>query len=146
MSIIDMRSRQETVLSKLVALAQERSATLKQLRADQYAEPDVGVVGAYLAKIRRDGVGKHAGMKQRLDEVSADTAALVVLLEMHEPQAQSEAFKRESKRFRRYAAAWLDRWNSVMEVFMLGGNYPSMEVPYPTGFDEALAIEAAEAG
>jgi hypothetical protein len=28
----------------------------------------------------------------------------------------------EADRFRNYASAWRDRWNSVMELFMAGGS------------------------
>lgn len=43
--------------------------------------------------------------------------------------------------FRNYASAWRDRWNSVMELFMAGGNYAASGVPFPKGFPEAVQLE-----
>jgi hypothetical protein len=48
-------------------------------------------------------------------------------------------------KFRNYASAWRDRWNSVMELFMAGGNYAASEVTAPAGFSEAVKAEIAAA-
>jgi hypothetical protein len=55
--------------------------------------------------------------------------------------AKTAAFSAEADKFRRYAIAWRDRWNSVMELFMAGGNYPVAEVPFPEGFSGAVQAE-----
>jgi hypothetical protein len=51
----------------------------------------------------------------------------------------------EADKFRNYASAWRDRWNSVMELFMAGGNYAASEVPFPHGFPDAVQAEVAVA-
>jgi hypothetical protein len=51
--------------------------------------------------------------------------------------------RREGDKFRNYASAWRDRWNSVMELFMAGGNYAASEVPFPTAFPAAVHAEIA---
>ena len=51
----------------------------------------------------------------------------------------------EADKFRNYASAWRDRWNSVMELFMAGGNYAASEVPFPSGFPDAVQAEIAAA-
>ena len=51
----------------------------------------------------------------------------------------------EAGKFRNYASAWRDRWNSVMELFMAGGNYAASEVPFPSGFPDAVQAEIAAA-
>lgn len=46
-------------------LLRENQAVLKELQAEPFAEKDSGILESYLAKIRRDGLPKHADMKQR---------------------------------------------------------------------------------
>ena len=55
------------------------------------------------------------------------------------------AFTTEADKFRNYASAWRDRWNSVMELFMAGGNYAVSQVPFPAGFPQAAQAEIAAA-
>jgi hypothetical protein len=40
---------------------------------------------------------------------------------------------------------WRDRWNSVMELFMAGGNYAVAEVPFPKEFAAAVEVEIGTA-
>jgi len=47
----------------------------------------------------------------------------------------------EGDKFLYYAYAWRDRWNSVMELFMAGGNYAAAGVPFPAGFEAAVGAE-----
>lgn len=137
------RSENPSVLNSVQLLLQERQIELKALQETTFTEPNQGILGSYLAKIRRDGVPKHADMKQRLDALSANTISMLTLIDMYEPQAVTAEFKAETKKFRSYAVAWSDRWNSVMEIFMAGGNYPAAEVPLPAGFEDAVRAELA---
>jgi hypothetical protein len=57
--------------------------------------------------------------------------------------SKSDAFRSQGNRFEEYASAWRDRWNSVMEIFMAGGNYPVAEIPFPAGFPAATDAEIA---
>jgi hypothetical protein len=98
-------------------------------------------LGSYLSAIRADGVAKHADMKQRLDRLAENNAAIVALINVYSPPAKTTAFSSESQHFLRYAIAWRDRWNSVMELFMAGGNYAVAEVPFPTEFTAAVNAE-----
>src|ERR1700686_349179 len=82
----------------------------------------------------RDGVPKNAQMKQRLDALAENNTAIVTLIKTYAPQAKTPAFTAEGDKFRNYASAWRDRWNSVTELFMAGGNYAASEVPFPLGF------------
>ena len=132
-------------ISNIEALTKERALELAALQQPPYTEPNLGVMGSYLAKIRRDGLPKHAAMKQRLDALAANTTALQTLVDLYEPQATTVQYKAEAKKFRSYAVAWTDRWNSVMEIFMVGGNYPASEVPFPEGFEAAVTAELAAA-
>jgi hypothetical protein len=92
-----------------------------------------------------DGVAKHADMKQRLDQLAGNNTAIVTLIKAYAPQARMPGFTLEGDKFRNYASAWRDRWNSVMELFMAGGNYAVSGVPFPAGFTTAVDAEIAAA-
>ena len=108
-------------------------------------EKDSGVLESYLAKIRRDGVAKHADMKQRLDTLAENNTAILTLIKAYTPHGKAAAFTSEGDKFRNYASAWRDRWNSLMELFMAGGNYAASGVPFPNGLAAAVDAEIAAA-
>jgi hypothetical protein len=67
------------------------------------------------------------------------------LIKAYAPRAKTPAFITEGDKFRNYASAWRDRWNSVMELFMAGGNYAASGVPFPAGFPAGVDAEFAAA-
>jgi hypothetical protein len=127
-------------LEPLAALLNEDRTLMGELGAEPYTEKDSGILESYLTKIRRDGVPKHADMKQKLDQLAENNTAIVTLIKAYAPQAKTPRFAAEGDKFRNYASAWRDRWNSVMELFMAGGNYAAAGVPFPAGI--AAAVEA----
>jgi hypothetical protein len=142
----DSRTQAVTnTLKPIVALLDENQALVHELQSEPFTEKDSGILESYLAKIRREGVAKHADMKQRIDTLAENNTAIVTLLKVYSPHAKTSAFTSESDKFRNYAAAWRDRWNSVMELFMAGGNYAASEVPFPKRFAEAVQAEIAAA-
>ncbi len=130
-------------LQPLASLLKENQAISKELQVEPFAEKDLGVLESYLAKIRRDGVVKHADMKQKLDTLAENNTAIVTLIKAYAPSAKKPAFVPEGDKFLYYAYAWRDRWNSVMELFMAGGNYAAAGVPCPAGFAAAVEAEIA---
>jgi len=130
-------------LQPMETLLQDDQKILSELRAEPFLEPNSGILESYLAKIRRDGVAKNAPMKQRLDALAENNTAIVALIKAYAPHAKTPAFTAEGDKFRNYASAWRDRWNSVMELFMAGGNYAVSGVPFPAGFPEAVRTEIA---
>ena len=130
-------------LQPIAALLNENQAIIKELQAEPFTEKDAGILESYLAKIRRDGVAKHVDMKQRLDQLAENNTAIVTLIKVYAPQAKTPALAAEADRFRNYASTWRDRWNSVMELFMAGGNYATVEVPFPKAFPAAVKAERA---
>jgi hypothetical protein len=131
------------VLRPIGMLLNENQAILKELQAEPFAEKDSGILESYLAKIRRDGVPKHADMKQKLDSLAENNTTIVTLIKVYAPSAKTPAFVPEADKFRNYASAWRDRWNSVMELFMAGGNYAAAGVPFPKDFSSAVDAEIA---
>jgi hypothetical protein len=141
-------SRSQLVASTLAPIAElltDDQLTINKLQSEPFAEMDNGILESYLIKIRRDGVAKHADMKQKLDALAENNTAIVTLIKAYVPQARTPAFTTEGDKFRNYASAWRDRWNSVMELFMAGGNYPVSGVPFPAGFPAAVEAEIAAA-
>ena len=132
-------------LESIESHLKENQTIISELQAEPYTEKDNGVLESYLVKIRRDGVVKNAPMKQRLDQLAENNTALVTLIMGYSPHAKTAAFTLEANKFRNYASAWRDRWNSVMELFMAGGNYAAAEVPFPSRFPEAVQAEIAAA-
>lgn len=135
------RQHARATIEAIAALSAQREDALRRLSVQPFAEPGVGVVDSYLAKIRRDGVGKHSDFKRRLDEIGANTIAIGALIDVYEPNSKTARFRAEAKKFRAYALVWTDRWNGVFETFMLGGRLPANDPLYPDGFSEALQSE-----
>jgi hypothetical protein len=130
-------------LQPIATLVKENQALLQELQAEPFIEKNSSVLESYLAKIRGDGVRDHADMKQRLDQLAENNTAIVTLIKAYAPIAKTPRFVAEGDKFRNYASAWRDRWNSVMELFMAGGNYPVAEVPFPKELATAVDAEIA---
>ncbi len=128
-------------LQPIATLLHEDQAILNELQAEPFAEPNSGILESYLAKIRRDGVPKHVDMKQKLDQLAENNTAIVTLIKAYALHVKTSGFTSEADRFRNYASVWRDRWNSVMELFMAGGNYAISGVPFPAGFPAAVDAE-----
>src|SRR5580698_5082790 len=79
-------------LQPIAMLLHENQAILKELQAEPFTEKDSGILESYLAKIRRDGVPKHADMKQKLDVLAENNTAIVTLIKAYAPQAKTAAF------------------------------------------------------
>ena len=133
----------ESTLGPVAVLLRESQGLIQELEAEPFTEPNAGILAAYLTKIRRDGVARHADMKQRLDQLAANNTAIVTLLQAYAPHAATPAFAAEAARFHDYASSWRDRWNSVMEMFMAGGSYAVAGTPFPAHFPDAVQLELA---
>jgi hypothetical protein len=136
--------RQDQVADTLDPIAEmlkENAAITQELRTEPYTEGDNDIVSAYLIKIRRDGVPKHSDMKQRVDRINNNNTAILALLSKYSSHAQTPAFKASVERFRDYAISLRDRWQSVPEIFMAGGNLPVAGPQSPADFPQAVAVE-----
>jgi hypothetical protein len=130
-------------LQPIATLLQENEVIIQVLGLEPFAEKDSGILESYLAKIRRDGIGKHVDMKQRLETLAENNTAIEMLIKGYAPYAKTPSFNIEADKFRNYASAWRYRSNSVMELFMAGGNFPASGVPFPMGFRSAVEAEIA---
>jgi hypothetical protein len=133
------------LLAPAAALLTQNQALIKELQAEPFAEKDAGILVAYLSKIRRDGLPKHAQMKKRLEQVADNHVAIVTLLSAYAPQARTTGLAIATERFRKDTALWRERWNTTMELFMAGGNMPETEIPFLAGMLDAVQAEQAAA-
>ena len=141
-------TRSQVVLGELqpmTTLLKENQALIQELQSEPFVEGNSGILESYLAKTRRDRVAKHADMKQRLDTLAENNTAIVTLIKAYVSHAKSPSFRIEADKFRNYSATWRDRWNSVMELFMAGGNCAASGVPFPNGFPQSVDLEMAAA-
>jgi hypothetical protein len=146
-----LRAQQELAEARLAFVAdaldpigemlKENAAITGELQGAEYAGPDNEFVAAYLIKIRHDGVPKVSDMRQRIDRLVNNNTAILALLAKYSTHARTPAFRASAERFRDYAISLRDRWQSVPEIFMAGGNLPAAAPPYPADFERALASE-----
>src|SRR6516162_6814402 len=129
-------------LNPIEEMLNENASLTKELEAAPYAEGDNQFVSAYLIKIRRDGVPAHSDMKQRIDRIVNNDTAILALLAKYSTHARTPTFRASAERFRDYAISLRDRWQSVPEIFMAGGNLPVAGPQVPAEFSLAISAEA----
>jgi hypothetical protein len=132
-------------LKPIAALLADDQAFLTELRSPPFAEKDSGIFESYLVKLRRDGIAKTSEMKQRLDTLAENNTAIATLITAYLPNARTQGFITEANKFKSYAAAWRDRWNSSTELFMAGGNYPNAGPTFPKDLPAAVQAEMVAA-
>ena len=129
------------ILEAMSDRVQAHATLQRRLQQEPFVEQGAGVLNAYLAKIRRDGLPAHAEMRQVLNELSLVNMSLLTLIELYEPQARTPEFKKEARDFRSYAVLWSDRRDTVMDYLMVGGNLPASEIPFPSRLASAIEAE-----
>ncbi len=82
---------------------------IKELQAEPFTDNDAGILVAYLANIRRDGLPKHAAMKPRLEQMADNHVAIVTLLTAYAPQARTLGLVAAANKLRKDAALRRDR-------------------------------------
>jgi hypothetical protein len=131
-----------SVLSTIDERLNEHLRLQKQLLDPKFQEPGASdPLAAYLARIRRDGLPKHAEMKQLIDGLADTSVGLVALLDAYQAGAQTDEFKSEARVFRSYSDRLNERRNSIFGVFMGGGNLPAGGLAPPPGLAAAVAAE-----
>jgi hypothetical protein len=138
----ELRARDlKDTLRPIASLLEDDRRILDSLKADGAAESESMLLEAYLAGIRKDGVPKYAVAKQRIDALVNNNTVIVALFDRYVPRARSSAFKPAAEKFRDYAISLRDRWQSVFEIFMAGGNLPAASATMPVAFTDAVAAE-----
>jgi hypothetical protein len=140
------RAQVYDTLGPVAEMLRENARITQELRAATNADGNADLASAYLVEIRRDGVPKHSDMKQRIDRINNNNTAVLALLSKYSEHAKASAFKASEERFRDYAISLRDRWQSVPEIFMAGGNLAVAAPPFPAEFSDALTAELAHNG
>jgi hypothetical protein len=135
------------LLRQCLALAEDSQRLRTDLRSRLGGAQgaDAALLPGYLALIRQDGVPAHAALRQGLDRIATNDAALAALLVAHGPAARTADFGTQAEAFRDYASAWRDRWNALTELLMAGGVYPVLEPAPPAALIEVLRAELVAA-
>jgi len=128
-------------LRPVSALLADDRKIIDALRADGYAESESAILESYVARIRRDGVAKNGLMKQRIDMLVNNNTMVLAYVSKHATHARTAAFKTAADKFRDYAISFRDRWQSVFEIFMVGGNLPAAGPSFPAEFSDAVSAE-----
>ena len=128
-------------LAPIELLLQTNEGIFKELRSSEYTESGWGIQESYLLKIRRDGTKKNSLMKQRIDTLVKNNQSIITLLQKYAGYTRTPDFRRESQAFVDHASLYNDRWNSLIEIFESGGNFPTGAPVFPEGFPPALRAE-----
>lgn len=128
-------------LQPIASLLGQNRKTMQELKSSGYAESESTLLDSYLARIRRDGAPPNSGMKQRIDSLVNNNTVIAAFLAKYAPHARGSAFKAAAEQYRNYAISFRDRWQSVFEIFMAGGNLPAAGPEYPAQFAATLDQE-----
>jgi hypothetical protein len=133
----------EDTLQPVTILLQENEQIVQELRNSGLATSGAVLLDAYLAAIRKDGVPQHSADMKRIATLVNNDTAILALLSRYAPRARTAAFRVAAEKFREYAISFRDRWQSMFEIFMAGGNLPAAGTTLPAEFISALAAERA---
>lgn len=131
----------DDTLQPVAVLLEENRSILAGLQSQGNAASESAILESYLSRIRSDGVPRNSAMKQQIDRLVNNNTVIVALLSRYAPHARTPAFSAAADQYRDYAIAFRDRWQSLFEIFMAGGNLPQSEPVFPVGIEEAVAQE-----
>jgi hypothetical protein len=121
----------EDTIQPVAALLDINTKIVESLRKAEGVDTESQILPAYLALVRKDGVPKHADLKQQIDMLVNNNTTIVALLTRYAEHGADASFRAAAHQYADYATALRDRWQSVFELFMAGGNLPSVS-PAPT--------------
>lgn len=139
------RHEVEDILQPIAALLEENRNVVESLKRDGLAESESAILDSYMQRIRKDGAPKNSAMKRRIDALVDNNTVIVALLSAYAPRARTRGFRAAADKFRDYASSFRDRWHSVFEIFMAGGNLPRTGPAFPAELAEAVSAEITSA-
>ena len=137
------RHEVEDILQPIAARLEENRNIVESLKRDGLAESESAILDSYMQRIRKDGAPKNSAMKQRIDALVDNNTVIAALLSTYAPRARTQGFRAAADKFRDYASSFRDRWQSVFEIFMAGGNLPKTGPAFPAELAEAVSAEIA---
>jgi hypothetical protein len=137
------RCEVDDTLRPIAALLEDNRTIVEAIKKDGMAESESVILSTYLAQVRKDGVSQHSAFKQRIDALVNNNTMIVALLSKYTPRARTTEFRVAADKFVDYATTFRDRWQSVFEIFMAGGNLSAMGPVPPADFVGSVAKEGA---
>ena len=131
----------EDTLQPVAALLEDNHKLVASLQQAEGVDTEGALLPAYLALIRKDGVPKHSELKQAIDRWMNNNTAIVTLLDRYTAHNGSASFRVAATQYSEYATTIRDRWQSVFEIFMAGGNLPAASAPPPVDFSASVRSE-----
>lgn len=132
----------DETLRPVASLLKENAGILQSLRSAGYPAADPAILEAYLQRIRKEGVAGNFDAKRKIDQLVNNNTVIVALLTRYAPHAQTADFNAAADKFRDYAISIRDRWQSLFEIFMSGGNLPASGPAFPDEIVNAVAQES----
>ena len=130
-------------LAPVVALLKDNQKILASLEAEGYPKNESALLERYLSDIRRDGVPKYAATGKRIATLVDNDTVIVALLANQSENLRSVDLKVQAEKYREFAAALRNRWQSTFETFMAGGSLPAAGPERPDGILAAVEGEIA---
>lgn len=125
-----------------VLLADNQRLRASLLKDDGVLSESV-ILSTYLERIRKNGVPKYSGMKQKIDRLVNNDTTIVALLSNYLPLSQRAELRVAGAQFADYASGFRDRWQSLFEIFMAGGNLPARDPEPPANLQHLVQDEIA---
>jgi hypothetical protein len=135
------RQEREHVLKDVSRLLADNAKLIAELERMEGVRAEGAILATYLDMIRKDGVPKHSSTKRGIDQLVENNSVIVALTHLYLERGGSARLRTAAVQYVDYAATFRDRWQSVFELFMAGGNMPSVSSPTPTAFGQALEAE-----
>lgn len=130
-------------LQPIAELLKDNRGLVDALIHDGATDSGPAILDNYLQRIRKDGVAKNSVLKQRIETLVNNNTVIVALLSKYSTHVRTPAFKGAAEQYRNYAISFRDRWQSVFQIFMAGGNLPAAGPEYPAQFAAAIDQELA---
>lgn len=129
----------EDTIQPVAALLDQNSKLVESLKTAEAIDSEGAILPTYLSLIRKDGVAKHSDVKQQIDQLVNNNTAIVALLTRYTEHEGNASFRVASHEYTDYATTLRDRWQSLFEIFMAGGNLATGGLQAPGGLAKALA-------
>ncbi len=132
------RSNSSAVAVALASELAEHERLLAALEKRGAGASGSAALGNYLNLARKDGVSKHGALRADLNALERNTSRILAYLDLYEPEVSDSARLNAIRATRVYAIAWLDREDSLLELYMLGGGYGVSAPTYPAELRELI--------
>lgn len=120
----------------------EHDRLVAEWKADKRT-PESAFLATFLAGIRHDGFALHAAEKQRLNSIAENLQQISGLLQVYKPKRSADEFEKARGDYEKFSAAWADREDSILGLYLLGGELPREPLSFPLTLRAMLASEGS---